>query len=103
MGENVCCKARMAAGGHRAVTPAAFTYTSVVSRNSVRICLTIAALNDLLVLACNIKNTHLTAPCRETMWTIAVPELGPDAGKICSSHEHFMGLNQVVQLLWLFR
>ena len=49
MGENVRRKARMAAGGHRTVTPAVFTYAFMVSRDSVRICLTIAALNDLSV------------------------------------------------------
>ena len=47
-------KARMVAKGHTTETPAALTYASVVSRNSVWIALTIAALNDLKVLACNI-------------------------------------------------
>ena len=34
-------------------------YSSEVSRDSVRIALKIEALNDLDVLACNIKNTYL--------------------------------------------
>ena len=50
---------------HRTETPAALTYSSVVSRDSVRIALTIAALNDLSVLACNIQNAYLTAKCRD--------------------------------------
>ena len=54
MGENFRWKARVVADGHRTETPAALTYSSVVSRDSVRIALTIAALNDLSVLACNI-------------------------------------------------
>ena len=40
------------------------TYSTVVSRESVRKFLTIAALNDLEVLAANVKNAFLTAPCR---------------------------------------
>ena len=45
----------MVAGGHQTVTPVALTYASVVSRDSVRIALTIAALNDLDVLSCDVK------------------------------------------------
>ena len=51
MGENFRQKAKMVAGGHTTETPAALTYASVVSRDSVRIALTIAAVNDLKVLA----------------------------------------------------
>ena len=46
MGENFRRKARMVAGGHTTNTPSSITYSSVVSRNSVRIALTIAALTD---------------------------------------------------------
>ena len=82
MGENFRRKARMVAGGHVTETPATLTYSSVVSRDSVRIALTIAALNDLKVLACDIQNAYLTAPCKEKIWTIAGPEFGPeDCGK----------------------
>ena len=47
MSENFRRKARMVAGGHTTETPSALTYASVVSMDSVRIALTIAALNDL--------------------------------------------------------
>jgi len=75
-------KARLVAGGHTTETPAALTYASVVSRDSVRIALTVAALNDLDVLACDIQNAYLTAKCREKIWTRAGPEFGSDCGKI---------------------
>ena len=82
MGENFRRKARMVAGGHVTEVPTNLTYSSVVSRDSVRIALTIAALNDLKVLACDIQNAYLSAPCREKIWTIAGPEFGPeDCGK----------------------
>ena len=71
----------MVADGHKTVSPATITYSSVVSRDSVRIALTIAALNDLKVLPCDILNTYLTAPCREKFWCTAGPEFGPDRGK----------------------
>ena len=81
MGENFRRKARMVAGGHKTATPSSLTYSSVVSRDSVRIALTIAALNDLKVLACDIQNAYLTAPCREKIWMTAGAEFGSDAGK----------------------
>ena len=80
-GENFRRKARMVAGGHTTSTPSTLTYSSVVSRDSVRIALTIAALNGLKVLAADIENAYLTAPCREKIWTVAGPEFGSDAGK----------------------
>jgi hypothetical protein len=80
MGENFRRKARFVAGGHKTTTPAAMCYSSVVSRDSVRIALTIAALNDLDILACDIQNAYLTADCREKVWIIAGPEFGSEAG-----------------------
>ena len=81
MGENFRRKARMVAGGHKTTTPSTLTYSSVVSRDSVRIILTTAALNGLSTLACDIQNAYLTAPCREKIWTTAGNEFGSDAGK----------------------
>jgi hypothetical protein len=40
-------KARLVAGGHNTKAPAIITYASVVSRETVRIALMLAALNDL--------------------------------------------------------
>ena len=40
--------------------PTSITYSSVVSRDSVRIALTIAALNGLDILAFDIHNAYLT-------------------------------------------
>jgi hypothetical protein len=81
MGENFRRKARFVADGHKTKTPAALCYSSVVSRDSVRIALTIAALNDLDILACDIQNAYLTADCRERVWILAGPEFGSEAGQ----------------------
>jgi hypothetical protein len=80
MGENFRRKARFVADGHKTKTPAAMTYSSVVSRDSVCIALTIAALNDLEIMACDIQNAYLTADCREKCWTAAGPKFGSEAG-----------------------
>jgi hypothetical protein len=58
--------------------PAAATYASVVSRESVRITLTAAALSDLGLLAANIQNAYLNAPITEKIWTILGPEFGAE-------------------------
>jgi hypothetical protein len=73
-------KARFVGGGHMTVTPAVLTYSSVVSRDSVGIALTIAALNDLDILVCDIEGAYLTAKCRERIYTKAGPEFGSEAG-----------------------
>lgn len=75
-------KARLVAGGHKTDPPASITHASVVSRESVRIALTVAALNDLDVMAADIKNAYLSSPCEEKVWTILGPEFGSErAGK----------------------
>ena len=49
-------KARLVAGGHMTTAPAAITYASVVSRESVRITITLAALNGLEVKVGDVEN-----------------------------------------------
>jgi hypothetical protein len=79
--ENFQRKARLVAGGHTTETPASITYASVVSRESVRIALTLAALNDLEVKSADIENAYLTAPVGEKIWCRLGPEFGSEAGK----------------------
>jgi hypothetical protein len=74
-------KARFVAGGHMTDPPASITYSSVVSRESVRIAFLLAALNGLNLLAADLKGAYLNAPCRERVCYKAGQELGDDAGK----------------------
>ena len=67
IGENFGRKARFVAGGHTTDTPACMTYASVVTRDSVRIALALAASNALKILAGDIKNSYLTEECRENI------------------------------------
>jgi hypothetical protein len=61
-------------------TPPFLTYASVVSRDTVRIALLMAALHDLDVKAADVENAYLTAPISEKVWNICGPEFGRDAG-----------------------
>jgi hypothetical protein len=93
MGENFRRKARFVAGGHTTEVPETLiTYSSVVSRDSVRVALTIAALNGLKVMACDIQNAYLTADCREKIWTTAGPEFGSEAGTVFIIKKALYGL-----------
>ena len=74
-------KARLVAGGHTTAAPATITYASVVSRESVRIALLLAALNDVEVKTADIENAYITAPCSEKIYVVLGSEFGSDAGK----------------------
>ncbi len=76
-----CRKARFVAGGHMTETPASNTYASVVSHESVRIALTLAALKDLEVKTANTENAYLTAPVMEKIWCVLGTEFGANTGK----------------------
>ena len=58
-------KARMLTVGHVMEPPAIITYARVVSRDTVGIALTSAALNDLPVKVVYIQNAYITAPVTE--------------------------------------
>ena len=100
LGENFRRKARLVAGGHTTDTPSSITYSSVVSRESVRIALTIAALNGLDILACDIQNAYLNADCREKIYTIAGDEFGSDAGKVMIVKKALYGLKSSGAAFW---
>jgi hypothetical protein len=51
-------KVRFVASGHMTDTPAAMTYSSVVSRETVRLGFLIAALNGLDIMSCDLENAY---------------------------------------------
>lgn len=69
-------KARWVLDGHKTPTPSGSTYAGVVSRESVRIALTYAALNDLDVFAADIRNAYLQAPSSQKDYITCGPEFG---------------------------
>jgi hypothetical protein len=76
-------KARWVLNGHKNKAPEGSTYAGVVSRESVRIAFTYAALNGLDVWSCDIKNAYLQAPTSEKCYVVCGPEWGlENQGKI---------------------
>ena len=67
-------KARWVLDGHKTPDPIRSTFTGVVSRKSVRIPFTYAALNDLQVLAADICNAYLQAPSSQKDYVVCGPE-----------------------------
>ena len=92
LSENFRRKARFVADGHRTTAPKSLSYSTVVSRDSVRIAFLLAALNNLQVVSCDIQNTYLAAPCREKFYYIAGAEFGSDQGKIYIVRRALYGL-----------
>jgi len=85
-------KSSFVADGHKTKPPAAITYSSVVSNDSVRIELTLASLNNLEVALCGVRNAYLNAQFREKLWTIAGPEIGSERGSIMIIFRSLYGL-----------
>ena len=82
LGKNFRHKARYCANGrHKTGALASVTYSTVVSRDPIRILLTIAALNDLNILGSDVQNAFMMAPNKEKCWMVAGPELGSEEGK----------------------
>ena len=74
-------KARVVADGHMTKMHKCQTYSSVVSRETFRLSLTISALNDLQVKSGDIINSYVTASITKKFWTVLGNEWGADAGK----------------------
>ncbi|MGH3053585.1 MAG: hypothetical protein ACRDL7_01240, partial [Gaiellaceae bacterium] len=64
-------KARLVAGGHKTDPPTTLTYSSVASRDSVRLAFLLAGLNDLDVALADIGNAYLNAKTKEQVYAIA--------------------------------
>ncbi len=66
--EDFFCKAHLVTGRHLTNVPATYTYASVVTHETVRIPLMLAALNLLDMIAADIMNAYITALCKEKIW-----------------------------------
>ena len=76
-------KARWVKDGHHTPDPKESNYAGVVSKHSVRVDLTYAALNDVDVTAADIQNAYLQAPYSDKHYVICGKEFGLEhEGKI---------------------
>ena len=72
--------------------PIGSTYAGVVSRESIRIAFTYAALNDLDVFAADVRNAYLQAPSSQKDYVICGPEFGlENVGKVGLIHRALYG------------
>lgn len=85
-------KARYVAGGHLTDVPPSMTYSSVVSRDTVRIGFLMAALNGLDILAGDIQNAFLEAPTKEKIFFYAGSEWGANEGRVIKVVRALYGL-----------
>eukprot|EP00957_Ditylum_brightwellii_P083491 6347088-Ditylum_brightwellii.AAC.1 len=69
-------KARWVLDGHKTPNANISTYAGVVSRESMRIAFTYAALNKLDACAADIRNAYLQAPSSRKDCIICGPEFG---------------------------
>jgi hypothetical protein len=85
-------KARWVLDGHKTPDIVGSTYAGVVSRESVRIAFTYAALNGLKVCAADIRNAYLQAPSSQKDYVICGPEFGlENVGKPALIHRALYG------------
>eukprot|EP00957_Ditylum_brightwellii_P051997 3944142-Ditylum_brightwellii.AAC.1 len=85
-------KVRWVLDGHKTVNPIGSTYAWVVSRESVRIACTYAALNNLSVCAADIRNAYLQVPLPQKDYIICGPEFGlENVGKVVFIHQALYG------------
>ena len=85
-------KARWVLDGHKMPDPILSTFTGVVSRESVRIAFTYAALNGLQVFAADICNAYLQALSSQKDYVMCGPEFGiKNIGKVVLIHRALYG------------
>jgi thioredoxin-related protein len=61
----------LVAGGHIAEPPVNSVYSSVVTRESICIMFTIAALNDLNLLGADAQNAYINVNTKEKVYTVS--------------------------------
>ena len=69
MDGNFTRKVGLVVDGHTTAPPSSITYSSVVSREIVRIAFLLTSLDDLDIFACDIGNAYLNTKFREKLWT----------------------------------
>jgi len=69
-------KMGLVVGSHMTEPPASDTYSSVTSKESVRLAFLLSELNGINLVTVNITNAYVNAPCREKVAAVAGPEFG---------------------------
>ena len=73
-------KARLVAGGHLTDPSQESNYSGVVALRSIRICMLVAELNNMITKVADVGNAYLEAYTKEKVYFIAGPSFGALAG-----------------------
>jgi hypothetical protein len=98
--KNITRKAQFVAIGHTTTAPSSLTYSSVVSRDSIRLVFLVAALNNIDIMSCDLENAYRNAPCREKICFEGGIECGKDHGKVCVVVRSLYGLKSAGEAFW---
>ena len=93
-------KARLVAGGHVINPPSTITYISVVLKYTIRVALTLAALNDLPVKLVYIQNSYIMAHVTEKIWIFLGQKFGEYSGSKAIVVFALYGLNISGYAFW---
>ncbi len=85
-------KARLVAGGHMTNPTNEEAYSSVVTIKGMRMCILLAELNNLEIMAGDVGNAYLEAKTREKIYIRAGPEFGDLEGRILIINKALYGL-----------
>jgi len=94
-------KARWVKDGHKTPDLTTSNFAGVVSRDSVRIALTYAALNGLQVYAADVRNAYIQAPTSERHYVACGPEFGPYEGRCALIKQALYGRKKAGRDFWL--
>ena len=81
-------------------TIAAITYAILVSQETVRIYLTLSALNYFPVKVAEIQNTYIMAPVKEKILTVLGRDFGEDAGRKDIGVRAIYGMKSAGSAFW---
>ena len=73
---------RLVPGGHRTEPTSSIKYSSVVSRDIIRLGFLLVLINDLDICAVDIWKSYLNSKFREKLWCEARPEFEGDTGSV---------------------
>ena len=94
-------KARWVLDGHRMPDPVGSTFTGVVSRESVWITFTYAAIHGLDILTAEIRNSYLQAPSSQKDYMVCGPEFGiENVGHVAQIHRELYGGKSAGKDFW---
>ena len=94
-------KARWVKDGHKTPEFESSTFAGVVGRDSIRIALTHAALNNLDVICADIRNAFIQAPSSERHYIVCGEEFGEYKGKRALIKRALYGGKRAGRDFWL--